>query len=238
MKRAIIIGASSGIGKEIARLLVKHNYHVGITGRRMELLQELKNDNPTQFFIKDFDVSDPQVSIVKLNELVLELGGVDLIVISAGTGDINQNLDFDVEHRTILTNVMGFTSIADWAFNYFEKQKFGHLVAISSIAGVRGNGSAPAYNASKAYQINYLEGLSQRAAKLKLPIFVTDVRPGFVDTRMAKGDGLFWVASTEKAANQINSAIKMKSKIVYVTKRWKLIGVILKLIPQSIYLRM
>jgi short-subunit dehydrogenase len=99
--------------------------------------------------------------------------------------------------------------------NYFKKQGHGHLVNISSIAGLIGNGEAPSYNATKAFQINYLEGLRLNAYKSRVNIHVTDVRPGFVDTDMAKGDGLFWVAPVEKAAQQIFTAIKRKRKVYY-----------------------
>ena len=167
----------------------------------------------------------------KLNELTEEIGGIDLLILSSGIGDINAELNFEIEKRTIETNVLGFTCVSDWAFNYFEKQKFGHLVAISSIAGIRGNRQATSYNATKAYQINYLEGLRQKAKNLKMEIFVTDIRPGFVNTEMAKGEGLFWVASVEKASKQIYNAISKKRKIVYVTKRWGIIATILKRIP-------
>ena len=108
-------------------------------------------------------------------------------------------------------------------------------MAISSVGGLRGSRIAPSYNASKAFQINYLEGLRQKATKLKTDIFVTDIRPGFVDTAMAKGEGQFWVASVQKSTNQILDAINKKKKIVYITKRWKLIGIILKRLPRVIY---
>jgi short-subunit dehydrogenase len=170
--------------------------------------------------------------------LTIELGGLDLLIISSGIGDINENLDFEIAKRTIDTNVLGFTSIADWAFNYFEKQNFGHLVVISSIGGLRGSRLAPAYNATKAFQINYLEGLRQKAKKLKEPIFVTDIRPGLVDTDMAKGEGLFWVMPVDKTVNQIYKAVNSKKKIAYVTKRWQLLAIILKRIPRQIYDRM
>jgi len=238
MKKAIIIGATSGIGKGLAKLLADNNYKVGITGRRTELLNELKNENPNSYFVKSFDVTDTKNTVEKLKELITELGGLDLLIISSGTGDINENLNFEIEKRTIDTNVLGFTSIADWTFNYFEKQKFGHLVAISSIGGLRGSRGAPAYNASKAFQINYIEGLRQKAAKLKEPIFVTDIRPGLVDTEMAKGEGLFWVMPVEKTVRQIYSAIIRKKKVAYVTKRWRLIATILKQIPRVIYDKM
>lgn len=235
MKKAIIIGATSGIGKGLAKLLTDNGYIVGITGRRTELLSTLKQLNPDSFISKTLDVTDTQTSIQQLDKLVHELGGLDLLIISSGTGDLNENLDFTIEKRTIDTNVLGFTRIADWAFNFFEKQKSGHLVGISSVGGLRGSRQAPSYNATKAYQINYLEALRQKAAHLKMSITVTDVRPGFVDTDMAKGEGQFWVASVEKAAEQIFTAIENKKKIVYITKRWRLIATVMKCIPRVIY---
>jgi len=237
MTKAIIIGATSGIGKELARLLVNNNYTVGITGRRIKLLQNLKKESPNKYSIKSFDIKDTKNISKHLGELVKELGGLDLLIISAGTGDINDNLNFNVEKRTIDTNVSGFTAVADWSFNFFKNQGHGHLAAISSIAGLRGNGQAPAYNATKAFQINYLEGLRQKSNKLK-NVIITEIRPGFVKTKMAKGDGQFWVASPKKVAEQILNAIKKKRKIAYVTKRWVLIAVFLKLLPKVIYDKM
>jgi len=234
MRKAIIIGATSGIGKELAKLLVNDNYIVGITGRRIKLLEDLKKENPSKYEIKNFDVQDSKNISKHLNELVKKIGGLDLLIISAGTGDINNNLNFAIEERTINTNVLGFTAIAGWTFNFFQKQKHGHLVGISSIAGIRGSKDAPSYNATKAFQINYLEGLCQKSSKLK-NITITDIRPGFVKTRMAKGDGQFWVSHPKKASEQILNAIKKKRKIAYVTKRWLLIAIALKLIPKIIY---
>jgi len=238
MKKAIIIGATSGIGKGLAKVLADNNYKVGITGRRAELLMELKDENPNSYFVKSFDITETKIAIEKLEELTAELGGLDLLILSSGTGDINDNLTFDIEERTINTNVLGFTCIADWTLNYFEKQKYGHLVAISSIGGLRGSRQAPAYNATKAYQISYLEGLRQKSTKLKESIYVTDIRPGFVNTEMEKGEGLFWVMPVDKTVNQIYKSIIGRKKIAYVTKRWRLIAIILKRLPRQIYDRM
>lgn len=238
MKKAVVIGATSGIGKGLSKLLVKNNYKVGITGRRTELLNELKNNNPDSYLIKPFDVTDTKIAVKKLEELTSELGGLDLLIISSGIGHMNETLDFEIEKRTIDTNIIGFTSAADWTFNYFKRQKSGHLVAISSMGGLRGSRQAPAYNATKAFQMNYLEGLRQKATKLNAPIFVTDIRPGLVDTNMAKGDGLFWVMPVNKAVKQIYKAIIEKKRVAYVTKRWRLIAPILKRIPRLIYDKM
>lgn len=238
MKKAIIIGASSGIGKGLAKLLTENEYKVGITGRRTRLLNELKETNTNSFLIKTFDITDTKTSIEKLEELTSELGGLDLLILSSGIGDLNETLDFEIERKVIDLNVTGFTNIIDWTYNYFENQEFGHLVAISSVAGIRGSRQAPSYNATKSYQINYLEGLRQKSTNSKKPIYVTDIRPGLVDTDMAKGEGLFWVMPVEKVAKQIFKAILNKSKVVYVTKRWGLLGRLLKIMPRFIYDRM
>ncbi len=232
MKRAIVIGATSGIGKELAKLLAENNYLVGITGRRTELLNNLKNGKPNAFISKAFDITDTKSTIEHLETLVVELGGLDLLVISSGMGEINKELVVDIEKMTIDLNVVGFTTVCNWAFNFFEKQKYGHLTGITSIAGLRGSGMAPAYSATKSFQIKYMESLRLKAKGTKLPIYVTDIRPGFVDTAMAKGDGLFWVASPHKAALQIYRAIGRKREIAYVTKRWKMVALIFKLLSR------
>ena len=237
MKKALIIGATSGIGKALAELLLQDKFIIGVTGRREKLLDVLKEKDPDRVFIKRIDIQDLSVIEVSLNELVEQMGGLDLMIISAGIGEENKELNYEIENDVIKTNVQGFTCVADWAMRHFKQQGYGHLVNISSIAGLRGNGLAPSYNATKAYQINYLEGLRINAKKLESSITVTDVRPGFVETAMAKGDGLFWVAPVEKAAQQILTAIKEKKEVVYVSRRWRVIGTLLKIIPFSILKR-
>ncbi|MGK7395052.1 MAG: SDR family NAD(P)-dependent oxidoreductase [Candidatus Cyclobacteriaceae bacterium M3_2C_046] len=236
--KVIIIGATSGMGKALAEILVANNYKVGITGRREALLNELVKKYPNQVIARPIDIQDTVNTLQQLTELKTALGGLDLLVISAGIGDMNPQLDFTIEHQTIATNVIGFTAIADWAFRVFSQQQSGHLAAITSIAGIRGGRHAPAYNASKAFQINYLEGLRQRASHGKMSIVITDLRPGFVATDMAKGEGLFWVMPVQKAARQIFTAIKRKKKVAYITTRWGIIAGVLRLIPRTMHKNM
>lgn len=237
MKKAIIIGATSGIGKSVAELLLLEGYEVVVTGRREELFQTIKTQETSRIFFKKMDVQDLSTLELICNELVSQMGGLDLLIISAGIGEENKNLIFDIENSVIKTNIQGFTCMADWGLRYFTQQGYGHLVNISSIAGIRGNGIAPSYNATKAYQINYLEGLRINVKEYGSSITITDVRPGFVDTPMAKGEGLFWVAPVQKAAEQIFEAIKQKKQVVYITKRWRLIALLLRIIPFSILKR-
>lgn len=210
MQKVIIIGASSGIGKEITLQLVKQNYQIAITGRRTQLLEELTARYPEQIIYSGIDNTEISSLEQNLNELTNRLGGLDILILCSGIGNINSELDFKIEQQTIEVNVTAFTKIADWTILYFQKQNYGQFAAITSIAGMTGGNEAPAYNASKAYQINYLSGLRKKMEKLRLPIFITDIRPGFVDTDMAKGEGKFWVASVRKASSQIITAVKAK----------------------------
>lgn len=172
-----------------------------------------------------------------LQKLVDDLGGLDLLVLSSGTGKINPALDTEIERQTNAVNVTGFTAVADWAINYFDAQEYGHFAAITSVAAIRGSRFAPAYNASKAYQVNYLEGLRQRAFHLKKPVHITDVRPGFVDTNMAAGN-VFWMAPADKAARQIFRAIENKRSVVYITNRWRLVAFLFRLLPGFLFKRL
>lgn len=234
MKKTIVVGATSGIGLALARKLAADNHQVGITGRRKNILDELS----ITFLTQCFDVAVTENIEMHLNELTGKLQGLDLLIISAGTGDINESLDFELEKQMIDTNVSGFTRIADWAYRYFEKQGSGQLVAISSVAGLRGSRQAPAYSATKSYQINYMEGLRQKSNKGTSGITITDIRPGFVDTKMAKSPVKFWVSSVDKAADQIYGAIKNKRHVVYISRRWRIIAWIVKWIPGFLYARL
>ncbi len=200
MKKALIIGASSGIGRELALTLSKHGYEIGLMARRVELLKDLQREISTKTHIGHLDISHASEAIEKVQDMVSQMKVIDLMIINAGTGFLNPKLDWLDEQKTLDVNVYGFCALAGFAFKYFSKQACGHLVGISSIGALRGNHIAPAYNASKAFMSNYLEGLRKKAFKDGIPIMVTDIKPGFVDTEMAKGEGKFWVASPRKAA--------------------------------------
>ena len=222
MKKIIIIGATSGIGRGLAEVYSQEDYLIGITGRRENLLEEVCARDKDKLFYQVCDITDTQATISSLETLTQKMGGMDILIICAGTGELNPELSYQLEEPTLLTNVIGFTNIADWGFRYFEQQKSGHLVTISSVGGTHGSGIAPAYNASKAYQINYMEGLRQKATKSPYSIYTTDIRPGFVDTAMAKGEGLFWVTPVDKAVKQIKKAISKKKKVAFISQKMEI----------------
>ena len=125
MKNAIIIGASSGIGKALAKVLSKEGYRLGLTGRRLNLLEDLVETLPNKAIIQKMDVSDTSNAKKQFSELLKQLGKVDLVIISAGIGHYNAELNPDLELETIRTNVSGFTVLAGASFNHFNGNKKG-----------------------------------------------------------------------------------------------------------------
>lgn len=234
----VIIGATSGIGKALLMKYANADNRIGIVGRRANLLDELCLKYPSKTITAKADTTNLEEIEQAIYALHKELKHIDLAIICSGTGDINATLDYTIERPTIDTNVIGWTFVIDMFYHIFEQQGHGHLVAITSAGGLRGEPMAPAYSASKAYQINYMEALRKKAYKSGRLIAVTDIRPGLVDTAMAKGEGLFWVMPVEKVANQIVAAIRKKKTQAYVTKRWHLLAIINKGIPYFLYKRM
>ena len=234
----IIIGATSGIGRALFEKYAADGNRIGIVGRRTYLLDELQQKHPDTTVIATADITQQDEIARAIEALRAELKDIDLAIVSSGTGNINATLDYIMERPTISTNVTGWTFVIDTLYHIFERQGYGHLVAITSAGGLRGEPMAPAYSASKAYQINYMEALRKKAFKSGGFIKVTDIRPGLVDTAMAKGDGLFWVMPVEKVANQIITAIHKKKSKVYVTKRWHILAIINKNLPFVLYKRL
>ncbi len=237
MKKIIIIGATSGIGQGLAEYYSAKGWMVGATGRRENLLQELKQNNQN-IHIKAFDILSTD-STTSLQELIDEMGGVDLAIISSGIGYVNPSLDPKLEIDTAETNVVGFTRMADFLYSYFNTQGHGYLAAISSIASVRGIYMCPAYSASKAYIATYLEALRSRAIKeKKKKIKVSTIFPGFVDTPIiGENTPTFWKSDVKTVVKQIAASLRRKRRKIYVTRRWRWVAFVWRLLPSYIHER-
>ena len=176
----------------------------------------------------------------KIKNFIEIVGGLDLLILSAGIGNLNRNRGFDAENKANKLNVLAFTEIADYSYRFFENQGYGHFIAITSVSGLFGSCVAPAYHAAKSYQITYLEGLCQKARKARLAgkaIHVTDIRPGYVRTPMTEGKKMFWAATTEKAGKQIYKNIKNKKEFAYVSRRWLIVALLIKALPNWLLIR-
>jgi len=233
-KNVLIVGGSSGLGKRLAELYVLDGCQVGIIARREELLKEIQQKFPSNIHICTADICDDIID-EKINALINEMDGIDIMIVAASTGEINEELITSIENKTADVNVKGYLRVLTSAWHYFAQRGQGQIAGITSIAAIRGNKMAPAYNASKAFQSSYLEALRVKSKFKNSNIKITELIPGFVRTAMGKGDRMFWVSSVEKAARQCKRAIDKKRQKAYITKRWWLIYLLLKFLPIFIY---
>ena len=236
-RKIIIIGATSGIGYEITQLYRKQGWRIGIAGRRTELLAKIRSEAPDQIETAQIDVTSPDAP-EKLAELIDRVGGMDVFLLSSGIGSQNRDLHSDIELSTVQTNTVGFTQMVVAAYDYFKKHGSGQLAVISSIAGTKGLGAAPSYSATKRYQNTYIEALDQLAQMEKLPIVVTDIRPGFVKTDLLKNDKYPMLMSPQYVARKIVKAIERKKRRTVIDWRYAVLVFFWKLIPSFVWRRL
>lgn len=241
---ALIVGASSGIGKELARQLVRDGYHVALVARRQELLDELAAELNQESEVKIAHAFAHDVTqfdeIPKLfNTITHTMRGLDVVVFAAGimpeVGDEEYN--FPKDRNIIEVNLLGAMAWLGEAATRFLHTKNGTLVGISSVAGERGKKDNPSYAASKAALTTYLESLRNRLSRHG--IRVVTIKPGPVKTPMtAHLEKLPMPIQADVAAQQIAHAIAKKSGEIYVPGRWRLIMAIIRSIPSVIFRRM
>lgn len=238
MKRAIIIGATSGIGREVARLLVADGWQVGVAGRREEELLNFRQSAPDKIAIQRMDVTSDEAA-EQLHLLINKVGGMDLFFLSSGIGYQNAALDVDIELRTMQTNGDGFMRMVTAAYHYYKENKCtGHIAVISSIAGTRGIGVAPAYSATKCFQNCYIQALTQLARLEHLPIHFTDIRPGFVTTALIANGNYPMQMTVEKTARLIMKALKRKKRVAIIDWKYRWLVFFWRLIPRGVWERL
>lgn len=236
-KNAIIVGASSGIGMEVAKVLLSDGWQLGIAARREDKLLELKAMAPERIKVMAIDVTQPDAG-ERLLCLIDELGGMDLYFHASGIGRQNRNLEADIELRTMETNAVGFTRMIGTAYRYFAQRGEGHIAAITSIAGTKGLGPAPAYSATKALQATYLQALEQLARQSGLHIRFTDIRPGFVDTALLSGDFKYpMMLQPAAVARDIVSSIYKRRHVRIIDLRYRILTFFWRLIPNWLWRR-
>ncbi|KKP29500.1 MAG: 3-oxoacyl carrier protein reductase [candidate division TM6 bacterium GW2011_GWF2_30_66] len=248
VRRAIVVGATSGQGRQVAKLLATEGgYQVGLVSRRLNLLeslskeiQETKGAKETKTYIKQIDVSNHEQAKELLVELIAEMGGLDLILIAVSSfaDFIGKDNKKEQDAKTIAVDLLGFYVAAQVAVEFFENQKSGHLVGISSISGVRGDAGCPVYSGAKAFISRYLEGVRNHMIQSKIPVYITDIVPGWVDIEAAKFSQMprtYWVTPIDVAARQIFESIQNKDKIAYISRRQIFVKLALQLCPDFIY---
>ena len=236
-KKAIIVGASSGIGMEVAKVLLSDGWQLGIAARREDKLLELKTMAPERIKVMAIDVTQPDAG-ERLLSLIDEIGGMDLYFHASGIGRQNRNLEADIELRTMETNAVGFTRMIGTAYRYFAQRGEGHIAAITSIAGTKGLGPAPAYSATKALQATYLQALEQQSRQSGLRIRFTDIRPGFVDTALLNGDFKYpMLLQPAAVARDIVGSIYKRRHVRIIDLRYRILTFFWRLIPNWLWRR-
>lgn len=243
-QRAIVVGASSGVGAEIARQLAAGGATVAMLGRREDELREVAKRIEAAGRGKAIPVRHDATAFEEVpalfERLVGEMGGLDLLVYAAGVMHASEesHYDFPRERQMIEVNVLGAMAWANPAAALFEAKRAGTLVAISSIAGERGRRTNPGYTTSKAALSVYWEALRNRLSRYG--VNVVTVKPGYVDTAMTRGlKGLFWLISAEKAAHIVlDTASRGGSPSVFAPARWGLVAMIVRHLPSFVFRRL
>ncbi len=239
MKRVIVVGGSSGIGEDVVKLLLKDGCSVGIAARRIERLKNIQKEfGEDKVKIIELDVQKEDASN-KLNDLINDLGGMDMYFHAAGVGKQNVDLIPEIEIQTAKTNCEGFIRLVGFAFNWFcENNKSGHIAVISSIAGTKGLGVSPSYSATKAMQNTYIQSLCQLSKIRKANIKFTDIRPGFVATEFLNSSKNYpFLMKKEKVAKIIIKGLKRKKRILIIDWKFRLVVMLWRMIPSCIWER-
>lgn len=222
-----IIGSSTGIG----RALVEIHREQGI-----ECIAFSSSPEKLEGFLTfQLDLTNVEEASKVFQQAFDQFPNIENIFLISGTGEPELEPDYTIAESTLSLNCRGFTLAAYSAASYLEKRGSGQLLAVTSVAAIRGGSQSLSYNASKAYQSSLLEGLRCRMAKTGKPIAVTEIRAGFVDTAMMKADKPFWIATANQAAEAILAACRSRKELIYVLGRWRVIGWVLRMMPTFIY---
>ena len=236
-KRALVIGASSGIGAALVRELVSRGYRVGAVARREPELQALRAEHPEHIIVRSHDVTDTDSVQSTFEELVRDLGGLDLLVYASGVMPAVGREEYDTaqDHVQVAVNLAGAMAWCNEVARLFQTQRAGCLVGISSVAGDRGRKENPAYHATKAGFSTYLESLRNRLSEVG--VRVVTIKPGPVETPMTADLGkLPFQITAEAAARTIVGASEGSFwSTRYVPLRWWPIMSVIKAIPSRLF---
>lgn len=232
-KRIIIVGATSGLGLNLAKKFLAEGWTVGAAGRNINALNTLKEQAPERVVAAQIDITRPDAAD-KLRALITSLGGIEIYFHCSG---ILRESD---PQATVETNVGGFVRMVNAAYDYFSKQESaGRLVAITSIAGTRGLADLAVYSASKAFDSTFLEALRQRADRNGVPVRVVDIKPGWTRTPLLDSDKSYLLEMDENIVCQkIFNAILHARRTVTVGLRWRILCFVQRHLPNWLWERL
>jgi len=215
---AVITGASSGIGWEMAKQLAQQGCHVGLIARRRERLEALAAECRAfgvRTAVASADVSDREKTLAAFRAIRAELGPIDLLIANSGIGKPTplDPLDMALVDNMIRVNYLGVVYAVEGVLPEMLERRKGHIAAVSSLASYKGIPGESGYCSSKAAVNFYLEGL--RIQLRNRGIAVTTVCPGFIKTPMTEVNEfpMPFVISADKAAQKILHALARKKKV-------------------------
>lgn len=237
MKKIIIVGASSGMGRRLALDFARLGWRVGIAARREDQLKEIKARNPDRIEYAAIDVAS-QDAVDRFYNLIEQLDGMDYLVYAAGCGWRNPDLDEASDEQTIAVNVLGFTKIVNAAYKYYKRTANvdrGHIACITSVGGTKGIGISATYSASKRYQWTYLQAIDQLAHQQHVNVAISDLRPGFVDTALLAGRRYPLEMSLDYVAPRLERAIIRAPRVKIIDSRWAIVTALWRMIPPCLW---
>ena len=238
MKKILVLEDEPSIRSFVVINLRRSGYEPIEAATGEEALEKLRTQAPDLIVTESLDITRDDAP-EHLSRLIDKLGGMDIYLHCSGIGKRNTELHPDIEIDTLRTNGEGFVRMVTAAFGYFRAHGGGHLAVISSIAGTKGLGSAPAYSATKRMQNTYIDALAQLSRMENCGIRFTDIRPGFVATPLLSGDGRYpMLMRTEKVAARIMHVLRHPRRRVVIDRRYALMVFFWKLIPEWLWERL
>ena len=238
-KKAIVVGASSGIGEAIATQLAHEGTHVALIARRQDALERVQEhilQRGGKASVFPHDVTQFDEASTLFNRIVTELNGLDLVIYVAGVmpSIAEHEYAFEKDRFMIDVNLLGAMAWLNPAAAYMEAARDGVLVGISSVAGERGRRQNPGYCTSKAALTTYLESLRNRLHRYG--VNVVTVKPGFVATRMTEGlEKTPFITTPQDVARRSIHTARRGAKTIYTKRIWALVMAVIRWIPSFIF---
>jgi decaprenylphospho-beta-D-erythro-pentofuranosid-2-ulose 2-reductase len=244
-RRAIIVGASTGMGAVLARKLAKEGYTIALIAPQKDKLEKLceeinSAEKEACAFPYAHDVTNYHEVPALLRMIVADIGGLDLLVFMAGVNYPPglEDYNFESDRKMVEVNLIGAMAWLSPVAEMFQNAKAGQIVGISSVAGDRGRIGNPGYNTSKAGLTTYLEALRNRLTRHGVNVLT--IKPGFVKTEMLKAaqGGTPFAITPEQAVEDIYKAMRKRKQVIYTASIWRWIMLVIQHVPSVIFRRM
>lgn len=245
MKNCWVIGASSGIGLELAKKYFQEGWNVIISSRRQQILEQIVANHPknhhaqNNFQAQVLDVSDAQSFKIASQNVFEKFSNIDLVVFAPAIYQPMSLKEFSIDYakETIALNLSSFFDFIELVIKPMMLQKSGKIAVIASVAGYRGLPNSLAYGASKAGLINLCEGIYPELKANNLDLAI--INPGFVETRLTQKNNFAMPAiiSAKEASNIIFKGLSTNKFEIHFPLKFTLLMKLIRIMPYQFYLK-